>query len=53
VRALQQRLVDRERETIERLHAEDRLDQATSRRLERELDLQDERWSELEESSLS
>jgi monovalent cation/hydrogen antiporter len=52
MRDLQRRLVERERETIERLHAEDRLDQATTRRLERELDLQEERWSDLEESTL-
>lgn len=52
VRALQRRLVERERETIERLHGEQRIDQATVRRLERELDLEEERWGELEESSL-
>ncbi|UGS38531.1 Na+/H+ antiporter [Capillimicrobium parvum] len=53
VRALQRRLVESERQTIERMHAEEHIDQATVRRLERELDLQEERWSELEESSLS
>jgi CPA1 family monovalent cation:H+ antiporter len=53
VRSLQRRLVECERRTIERLHSEERIDQATVRRLERELDLEEDRWSQLEESSLS
>jgi CPA1 family monovalent cation:H+ antiporter len=52
-RALQRRLVECERRTIERLLAEERIDQATVRRLERELDLEEDRWVQLEESSLS
>jgi len=52
-RALQRRLVEVERRTIERLHADEELDQATTRRLERELDLEEERFGELDRSSLS
>jgi Na+/H+ antiporter len=51
-RALQRRLVEAERRTIERLHAAEELDQATTRRLERELDLEEERFGELDRSSL-
>ena len=52
-RALQRRLIEAERRTIERLHAEEHLDQATTRRLERELDLEEERFGQLDRSSLS
>ncbi len=52
-RALQRRLIEAERRTIERLHADEELDQATTRRLERELDLEEERFGELDRSSLS
>ena len=52
-RALQRRLIDAERRTIEQLHSDDHLDQATTRRLERELDLEEERFGELDRSSLS
>jgi Na+/H+ antiporter len=51
-RALQRRLAQREREIIERMLQDGDLDQATARRMERELDLEEERWSELEESAL-
>jgi CPA1 family monovalent cation:H+ antiporter len=52
-RALQRRLVEAERRTIEQLHSDEHLDQATTRRLERELDLEEERFGELERSSLN
>jgi Na+/H+ antiporter len=52
-RDLQKELAATERETIERLHGEGHLDQDTARRLERELDLEEERWDELEGSTLS
>jgi CPA1 family monovalent cation:H+ antiporter len=52
-RDLQKELAGTERETIERLHADGHLDQETARRLERELDLEEERWGQLEGSSLS
>jgi CPA1 family monovalent cation:H+ antiporter len=52
-RALQRRLIDAERRTIEQLHSDEQLDQATTRRLERELDLEEERFGELDRSSLS
>jgi monovalent cation/hydrogen antiporter len=52
-RNLQKELAATERETIERLHADGDLDQDTARRLERELDLEEERWGELEGSALS
>jgi len=52
-RDLQKELAATERETIERLHADGQLDQETARRLERELDLEEERWDELEGSTLS
>jgi CPA1 family monovalent cation:H+ antiporter len=51
-RALQRRLIDAERRTIEQLHTDEHLDQATARRLERELDLEEERFGELDRSSL-
>jgi CPA1 family monovalent cation:H+ antiporter len=52
-RALQRRLIEAERRTIEQLHSDEQLDQATTRRLERELDLEEERFGELDRSSLS
>jgi CPA1 family monovalent cation:H+ antiporter len=52
-RALQRRLIEAERRTIERLHGDEEIDQATTRRLERELDLEEERFGELDRSSLS
>ena len=52
-RDLHKRLATTERETIERLHADGHIDQETARRLERELDLEEERWGELEGSALS
>lgn len=52
-RALQRRLVEAERRTIEQLHSDEHLDQSTTRRLERELDLEEERFGELDRSSLS
>ena len=51
-RALQRRLLEAERRTIERLHSDEHLDQATTRRLERELDLEAERFAQLDRSSL-
>ncbi|HEY8583453.1 MAG TPA: sodium:proton antiporter, partial [Capillimicrobium sp.] len=51
-RHLQRRLAEREREVFRALHREGRLDQATARRLERELDLEEARWDEIESSPL-
>jgi len=47
-RRLLRSLAETERETIERLHIDGELDQATARRLERELDLEEARLSEME-----
>ena len=52
-REVQRELAQAERAEIEGLHEEGEIDQATARRLERELDLQEERWEELEASPLS
>lgn len=50
---LRRRLAQRERDTLHELYREGRIDQATTRRLERELDLQEARWQELEASPLT
>jgi monovalent cation/hydrogen antiporter len=50
VRRLERELAGIERDTLERLAEKGEIDQSTARRLERELDLQDERWVELERS---
>lgn len=51
-RQLQRRLAERERDTYRTLHRDRRIDQATTRRLERELDLEVTRWDEIEGSPL-
>ena len=52
-RNIQRATLEAEREALDRLHAEGEIDQDTARRLERELDLEEERWGELEGSTLS
>lgn len=52
-RRLDRELARRERETIRALHRDGRIDRATARRLERELDLQETRWQQLEASPLT
>ena len=50
-RGIQRELAEVERDALHRLSQDGRLDTATARRLERELDLQDARWGELDHSS--
>jgi CPA1 family monovalent cation:H+ antiporter len=52
-RDVQRRALEAEREALERLHADGEIDQDTARRLGQELDLEEERWTRLEESPLA
>jgi Na+/H+ antiporter len=52
-RKVQREALGAERETLDRLHAEGTIDQETARRLGQELDLEEERWTRLQESRLS
>jgi plasmid maintenance system antidote protein VapI len=52
-RRVQREALGAEREALDRLHADGTIDQDTARRLGQELDLEEERWSRLQESRLS
>jgi multidrug resistance efflux pump len=52
-RDVQRQALAAEREALDRLHAEGEIDQETARRLGQELDLEEERWSRLQESPLA
>jgi CPA1 family monovalent cation:H+ antiporter len=51
-RDVQEDLAETEREAIQQMHADGGIDLETARRLERELDLQEERWAQLRRSPL-
>lgn len=52
-RDVQEDLAETERAAIQQMHADGEIDLETARRLERELDLQEERWAQLRRSPLS
>jgi CPA1 family monovalent cation:H+ antiporter len=52
-RGVQREALAAEREALERMFSEGEIDSETARRLERELDLEEERWARLEESPLA
>jgi CPA1 family monovalent cation:H+ antiporter len=52
-RNIQRATLEAEREALDRLHTGGEIDQDTARRLGQELDLEEERWSRLEESPLA